>query len=408
MKIKQVLCISMTMLLTAAAVAVPGLYSQKSGHVRGNRHISAQLNEQQRAELRTMIQQMREQGADREEIREAVKNKFAEWGISADDRERPDGKRRFMGLLNTEQQKELEQLIDEMRSNGAGREEIGGAVKEKLESWGVEMPERPHRPHVRFMQQLPEQQREEIENLIKNMREQGANHEDIADAVIEKLDEWGIEPPELPLPEEVMEQLTPEQTDELKQTVKSMRAENSSGREIHKQISFMLSQWGIDLPERGHRPHNKMIRGLSQEQRKEIRNMIHDLREAGADRDEIKQAVQEKLDEWGIAKTVSRSNNTKTGIEENKDVNLRVHPNPFNMETVIHYTLAAEEQVNVSVYNIQGQAVRVLEDGVRNAGHHQVVWNGTNMNGNAVPSGMYICHLTVGGQTITVRMTLMK
>ena len=84
------------------------------------------------------------------------------------------------------------------------------------------------------------------------------------------------------------------------------------------------------------------------------------------------------------------------------------YPNPFNPSTVIEYTLPEKADVNVTIYNVLGQAVVTLIDEARPAGTHQIVWNGTTMNGKYVASGVYLYRLQVGGKVLTRSMVLVR
>jgi len=72
---------------------------------------------------------------------------------------------------------------------------------------------------------------------------------------------------------------------------------------------------------------------------------------------------------------------------------LQNHPNPFNPSTMIPYELAAPARVELNIYNIQGQLVQQLVSGVQSFGRHEVVWNGTDINGQIVPAGAYLFRL---------------
>lgn len=65
-------------------------------------------------------------------------------------------------------------------------------------------------------------------------------------------------------------------------------------------------------------------------------------------------------------------------------------PNPFNPSTTIRVALPMEASVTLKVYNILGQEVVTLVNGVMNAGYVDVRWNGLNNFGEKVASGMYI------------------
>ncbi|MCL2063640.1 MAG: M12 family metallo-peptidase [Candidatus Cloacimonetes bacterium] len=92
---------------------------------------------------------------------------------------------------------------------------------------------------------------------------------------------------------------------------------------------------------------------------------------------------------------------TMTALEGN-------FPNPFNPETMIRFSLAAETFVSIDIYNIRGQRIkRILEDSFER-GFHSVVWNGTDDNNNSVSSGMYFYRMIAGEYSEVRRMVLMK
>jgi len=73
------------------------------------------------------------------------------------------------------------------------------------------------------------------------------------------------------------------------------------------------------------------------------------------------------------------------------------YPNPFNPETIIGYHLPRDGYVTIEIYNVIGQRVRILVDGVKEAGFHEVVWDGRDEYGKIVSSGMYIYFMKTGG-----------
>ncbi len=76
------------------------------------------------------------------------------------------------------------------------------------------------------------------------------------------------------------------------------------------------------------------------------------------------------------------------------------YPNPLRLnagatQTVIECRLRQEGRVVVKVYNMLGQAVRTLHDGVLSAGTHPLIWNGRDDNAEEVPSGKYLYALEI-------------
>ncbi len=86
----------------------------------------------------------------------------------------------------------------------------------------------------------------------------------------------------------------------------------------------------------------------------------------------------------------------------------RCYPNPFNPETTISFTLPEDGNARVDVFNIRGQKVTTLCNERFGAGSHQVMWHGTDDNGNQVSSGIYFYKLNTGNQTLVRKMALMK
>ena len=72
-------------------------------------------------------------------------------------------------------------------------------------------------------------------------------------------------------------------------------------------------------------------------------------------------------------------------------------PNPFNPATRISFALPVKGHVSLRVYNVAGQLVKTLTDGVWEAGSHELTWDGTNNLGASVASGVYFYKLTAGG-----------
>ncbi len=79
------------------------------------------------------------------------------------------------------------------------------------------------------------------------------------------------------------------------------------------------------------------------------------------------------------------------------------YPNPFNPVTQIRFDLAKTSDVKLKVYNIGGQVVAELADGVMNVGNHAVDFDGSRLN-----SGVYYYTLEVNGKSYTHKMILMK
>jgi len=99
-----------------------------------------------------------------------------------------------------------------------------------------------------------------------------------------------------------------------------------------------------------------------------------------------------------------------TAVEENDPSKIPAafalrqnYPNPFNPATTIDFSLPANANVKLEIYNALGQKVATLIDGKVAAGSHTVNWNAAN-----VPSGLYFYKLEAENFSQTRKMVLMK
>lgn len=83
------------------------------------------------------------------------------------------------------------------------------------------------------------------------------------------------------------------------------------------------------------------------------------------------------------------------------------YPNPFNPTTQISFTLPENSLVNLKIYNITGQLIKSF-DGYYPPGTHTITWDGTNLNGENVGSGIYFYKLETEKIKQTKKMLLIK
>jgi len=87
----------------------------------------------------------------------------------------------------------------------------------------------------------------------------------------------------------------------------------------------------------------------------------------------------------------------------NKNQLLDCYPNPFNPATKISYQLAQTENISLAVYNIKGELVQTLFDGVQKAGLHSLTFDGSMLN-----SGVYFYRLKTDQFSLVNKMILCK
>jgi hypothetical protein len=84
------------------------------------------------------------------------------------------------------------------------------------------------------------------------------------------------------------------------------------------------------------------------------------------------------------------------------------HPNPFSVHTSVAFHLPAPGSVQLTVHDVRGRRVETLVEGFRNAGDHQLSWQGTDECGRSVTPGVYWLRLQCGSVTETKKITLVK
>ncbi|TKJ41226.1 hypothetical protein CEE37_06055 [candidate division LCP-89 bacterium B3_LCP] len=79
------------------------------------------------------------------------------------------------------------------------------------------------------------------------------------------------------------------------------------------------------------------------------------------------------------------------------------YPNPFNPSTTINFNLPQMVKVNLSVYDVSGRLVATVVDGYRQAGSHEVTFDGYGL-----ASGMYIYRIHAGDFIASGKMVMIK
>jgi hypothetical protein len=89
------------------------------------------------------------------------------------------------------------------------------------------------------------------------------------------------------------------------------------------------------------------------------------------------------------------------------------YPNPFNPTTTIRYSIASNDlggggMVRLAIFNVLGQEVKTLIDKPQAPGSYELTWDGTDKNGQSQASGVYFYKLTVGKNSESRKMMLLK
>jgi hypothetical protein len=104
----------------------------------------------------------------------------------------------------------------------------------------------------------------------------------------------------------------------------------------------------------------------------------------------------------------------KVSINSNEELKVEEYalyqnyPNPFNPETEIRFQLLEDAFVVLKIYNSLGQEICILAERNYEAGFHNILWDGKDMNGNYVTSGVYIYKIQAGKFHDVKKMILLR
>jgi len=97
------------------------------------------------------------------------------------------------------------------------------------------------------------------------------------------------------------------------------------------------------------------------------------------------------------------------GTEAPEDLGLYQNaPNPFAGSTTIQYALPSAGHARLAIFDVTGRLVTVLVDEEQSAGVRTATWDGTDSEGNELPSGIYFYSLTAANQMRTMKMLRLK
>lgn len=115
---------------------------------------------------------------------------------------------------------------------------------------------------------------------------------------------------------------------------------------------------------------------------------------------------------WGTDDWYWLKSGLYNGIIDNNMVSSTLltenYPNPFNQSTTIHYTINKSDNVNITIYDMQGQKVVELINEFKVVGEQSVVWNGTDEKGSNVKTGIYFYKITSGNDSCDGKMVLIR
>lgn len=86
---------------------------------------------------------------------------------------------------------------------------------------------------------------------------------------------------------------------------------------------------------------------------------------------------------------------------------MRAYPNPFRENINVSFDCLGKGKTQLAVYNVRGQKVRILASGELPAGKHQLNWDGRDVRGTPVGSGVYLLRLEQDGRASSQKIMLL-
>ncbi len=87
---------------------------------------------------------------------------------------------------------------------------------------------------------------------------------------------------------------------------------------------------------------------------------------------------------------------------------LNVYPNPFNPSTRITFALDQDQHLSLTVHDVNGRQVALIEEGKFEAGLHERTWEGRDDEGHALASGVYLLRMSGDESAFSRKLLLLK
>jgi hypothetical protein len=82
----------------------------------------------------------------------------------------------------------------------------------------------------------------------------------------------------------------------------------------------------------------------------------------------------------------------------------QLYPNPFADEITIAYRTANRSYLSLRIFDINGNLINTLHDGIQNPGDYLIKWDGRDNRDMKMPTGIYFCRMGMGEQFRTVKL----
>ncbi len=84
------------------------------------------------------------------------------------------------------------------------------------------------------------------------------------------------------------------------------------------------------------------------------------------------------------------------------------YPNPFNPVTTINISIPKKSNISITVHDILGRQLLMIEKKFTKAGNYKFIWHGKNASGENVASGTYLISVQYDNKNFVKKVTLVK
>jgi hypothetical protein len=105
--------------------------------------------------------------------------------------------------------------------------------------------------------------------------------------------------------------------------------------------------------------------------------------------------------DFGI--TVEAPSSVSSSMSGSNALSVSAYPNPSGSRVTIPYSLPQDEPVSLTITDAAGRETPLLQSQGMDAGQHTFTWDASNF-----PSGVYLCRLTAGSESVTQRVVVMR
>jgi len=106
-------------------------------------------------------------------------------------------------------------------------------------------------------------------------------------------------------------------------------------------------------------------------------------------------------------RSINDPSTDNSDLNSDNSASFKVSPNPVNNSAIISYSLAQNENVDLSIYNLTGQKVKTILSEKQREGNYSVNWNTDDENGKKVQGGIYVCRLSISGKAKGLKIVVL-